>query len=1187
MCRAAKAAATASGPAQLALAYNSDSYNGRVGMGWSLSGLAKISRCDSSYVANGVVDKVNLDNDDFLCLNGQSLVVVSGSYGVQDSEYRTKDDSFVKVQLLGGNYDSVSSYFIVTDKSGGISTFGHTADSVNTLANNTTPMSWLINKYIDNAAIENNILFEYQQANGQQFIKDIYYTGQADSRGSRHVEFIYEDRNDRAFLYLAEGKIENTQRLKQINTYVESSQVFEYNLGYTYSVDSGKSLLSDIEQCAFDDTTKVCLPKKVFEYSDNQQTFSLIESTNAVFNAAYPWNIENQFLADFDNDGILDFVRYDTVHLMTFENDQYTFKKIAQLPFTSFGVAEDMAEVVKLGYFDFNSDGVMDFIGVNDAGHLSIATPNSDWSGFTQLDLGIDMLCHAERVYGETYIGNVTFGLNLKPRGTCRADTVPTQAGGQYLFYRKAEDALYLAKLHPDCTNGVCALPQTPIISTSDMLTTWTSDMSHEQPADFTIKDVDGDGDPDVLWFDHVSDNPDADTQLIWFENVQNGSGPTATHQFVKHVRVFTGIQKRFAMSTGGIHWIDANGDGLEDILFYNDNWFLSINQGNGVFATPYDTGIAAFERSNIEVINANLRGPEHTTHQSIRVVDFNGDGLQDFMFLDRHLNFDTQDPDQRDCLSDRERAHCKEGSGFESPSIHDFSISPLAFGRYSVYLAQFDSAGDIDFTLQQTEIVGSMNYFFPIDADSDGNLDFIGAIRQYDNTTVFRDETDPYPSPPTQVFFQMGSRNAANIAPDLLVNVEDEDIANSFGAQDKFVYQSYNVHQRLKNGGNAVVTDNSDLLDKDYYRIPATKTVVVEHQIKNNIGSFNQINFSYGSPIYHQKGLGFLGYESITTNNIAQGISTYNEYLFDYPLNGKVARTKVYEIADSSLLSQMDNYWCDAVNGGCDSKEVGVWFTRLTSKVSHNYNTDGTWLKTTTQTYSSYDDYGNITSQTTEVKDDEITHLTSVNKHYHSADEDKWWLDKLDYSQVDKSVTYNTDHGVLDGTNDTKWLRTTLVYNTGDERQLASKTQTASDTQIKKVTTYDSYDNYGNNTKVTNSGVADPNQPYSNVQHNAVTEYSYTASEGYFVNAEKNGLWSANAVTQTWDKRFGTPIAAIDINGLVTENQYDALGRVIKTTTSGVPDIDVVINWSDLGVYTATKVQDGSPTVVETFDRH
>jgi len=65
----------------LSLDYSSAAGDGVVGLGWTLSGLPSISRCPRTVAQDTIHGNVNYNTNDKFCLDGQRLMVISGTYG--------------------------------------------------------------------------------------------------------------------------------------------------------------------------------------------------------------------------------------------------------------------------------------------------------------------------------------------------------------------------------------------------------------------------------------------------------------------------------------------------------------------------------------------------------------------------------------------------------------------------------------------------------------------------------------------------------------------------------------------------------------------------------------------------------------------------------------------------------------------------------------------------------------------------------------------------------------------------------------------------------------------------------------------------------------------------------------------------------------------------------------------------
>src|SRR3984885_12434771 len=71
----------------LSLVYNSQAGIGPLGVGWAISGLGAITRCNQTLAQNGTPAPVALAISDSYCLNGILLRLTNGTYGTANSTY--------------------------------------------------------------------------------------------------------------------------------------------------------------------------------------------------------------------------------------------------------------------------------------------------------------------------------------------------------------------------------------------------------------------------------------------------------------------------------------------------------------------------------------------------------------------------------------------------------------------------------------------------------------------------------------------------------------------------------------------------------------------------------------------------------------------------------------------------------------------------------------------------------------------------------------------------------------------------------------------------------------------------------------------------------------------------------------------------------------------------------------------
>jgi RHS repeat-associated protein len=276
----------------LSLNYASTKNNGMLGMGWSLGGLSTITRCPAivdrdDFAGKGFPRPITYNADDWLCLDGHALIVTPGhTYGSDGAEYRTEIDTFAKIVSNGGAVGAPNS-FTVSTKDGRILTYGATADSsVYAGFNESIKRIWALNQVTDRSGNSMSIAYKSHVVAG---IESIFNTdipgGQPDDTGelvpaqisygasqnsafsdSRFVQFSYETRPDPRDGFVSGVEAVSTQRLTQIDTFVGSDPIRTYKLGYKNGFSDGNSIVS-ISDCGYDGSTQRCLPATTFQYN--------------------------------------------------------------------------------------------------------------------------------------------------------------------------------------------------------------------------------------------------------------------------------------------------------------------------------------------------------------------------------------------------------------------------------------------------------------------------------------------------------------------------------------------------------------------------------------------------------------------------------------------------------------------------------------------------------------------------------------------------------------------------------------------------------------------------------------------------------------------------------------------------------------------------------------------------------
>lgn len=264
----------------LSLSYSSQAGNGIVGMGWSLNGIPSIGRCAPTIAQDGAVGTITYTASDRFCMNGNRLVVVnSGVYGADGTEYRTEIDTFSRIvsHVAAG---TGLTWFQVWTKAGQILEFGNTPDSQIMSPGITAIRTWSVDKISDYAGNYQKITYGAGTSGGEVYPMEIDY---AFSSGSTQpynkINFLYAARPDVFSKYQSGAQIKTSLRLTDIVAYSSGSVVSDYRLGYQTAqtaTDTGRSQLTNIQICPSTTALQAsCLPATTLTSSPGDATLSV------------------------------------------------------------------------------------------------------------------------------------------------------------------------------------------------------------------------------------------------------------------------------------------------------------------------------------------------------------------------------------------------------------------------------------------------------------------------------------------------------------------------------------------------------------------------------------------------------------------------------------------------------------------------------------------------------------------------------------------------------------------------------------------------------------------------------------------------------------------------------------------------------------------------------------------------
>jgi RHS repeat-associated protein len=328
---------------QLALEYTSRGGGGVLGLGWSVSGLSRISRCAKTRAFDGHNEPVLFNDDDAFCLDGKRLRRISSSGG-NGAEYRLEDDPGTRIVLhqtdpIGPDYFDVYSgtgrrmrYGTAPGTSGVpaivsgdrlvqkmwvTSSFASGPQSLSTAP---TRFAWAVSSILDPGA--NEITFSYNsvfsfvpEAPVQSFLawelrpSEIAYAG-----GNRKVSFIYKvaPRDDQRITWISGFPIADVSLLDRIQVSAPAPTVprplRDYRFAYDPSPMSQRPLLSSVTECAVlcptsGSCSPTCRRPITFGYEQGSEEFEQMSTGISIDGLNGKAPILSLHPADIDGDG--------------------------------------------------------------------------------------------------------------------------------------------------------------------------------------------------------------------------------------------------------------------------------------------------------------------------------------------------------------------------------------------------------------------------------------------------------------------------------------------------------------------------------------------------------------------------------------------------------------------------------------------------------------------------------------------------------------------------------------------------------------------------------------------------------------------------------------------------------------------------------------------------------------------
>ncbi|MBR9728086.1 hypothetical protein G3R48_08830, partial [Shewanella intestini] len=1133
---------------KVSLSYNSQSGNGVAGVGWSLNAGSGISRCGATYAQDGFTRSVTFNaNTDRLCFNGQRLIT-SGTYGTSGTEYRTEMDSFVKV-IQSGGINSSSTNFTVHRPDGSTATYGANANSRFAPVGLATTLNWKVTQE-SWAGGNNTIDYEYDTSvAGEHLLSKIYYTGSAGTEGDRVVEFKYENRNDTRLSYLAGGKLVTERRLKQINTQYGSDIVSKYSITYKSSNASSRSLLDSVQQCGYKTGIESCTKNTNLNWSSNNQdiltkTAPLTIGEQQVFQDKVKIH-EFQPHGDVDGDGTVDFPDY-------FTNAEQELKGTHGFTSEKTCHYEYAMGRYNCSTFDLDLDGKID-VHTSINGQLWIDF-SDDTLSFQSTGLSYTPSDSKNIIIGASDIdGDGLIDLVLKEYDS--GDDVWRVYFNQSNYQKVAANKIFTESQE---------LFRAPKASSGNIFRS-TKSLS-------LVGDIDGNGLTDFL-VSYVGGNQLGSVPVARLSHFLLNESSPANFQHSSLLAPSLLVNSNQSEMSFFHMMADINGDSLPDIIAWQHNssgrqlgYLLNIG---GAFESWIEFGGDVELKTRQHAI---ALGPVESFDiyypkffNSIQFADIDLDGTSEMMLPGERLI--------TACAKVGEpiagfKTRCGDAlyKDIRTSSTADFPTTAINTADYDDSIYRYDaikfvlqSNGGYALTRSSSDFIGSAHQARFMDLFGDGLIDLLttyGPRRTAGNNVHWIQDPsssmwgENYGAYMTRNF---GSGNAQTNSDYKSVDYL-QSVTDGIGNQSSWRYRPLSTGEASAGQTKMYQTDHEYVGD-GYIHFGSSMYVVQSFEQSNGIGGTNETEYAYKGAIYNLQGRGFTGFREIIEKDVARNKTTQTVFKQKFPQVG-LLESQTVKVAGTTVATTTQA-WAD----NPQHSFTGVYHNINTNTLTHSYGLSGASEQRSsveqTVDLAGVDEHGNIGKRTkivTDFVDGGANRYQSVIETDFTADLDNWFLRKFASKKTTTNVTergWANDPYLTADTEQWQLLTINAWHSAHHQPTNVSYTAKGSNCDRVEATTFNEY---GLPTEVSVTGQTSS----CGALTARTTSFTYTkdgtsqADDGYLpyqVTNAKNHL-----TTTEYNMGLGVPTKVTAPNSIITETEYDAIGRPVQLSQTGSP---------------------------------
>lgn len=1124
---------------QVSLSYSSGGGTGILGKGWALNGFSSISRCRKTLVHDGKSEPITWTSADRFCLDGQRLILISGTYGAANSTYKIEMDSFTTVTVVG-DVLAGSGYFKSVSKDGSTSFFGRTSNSkfYNSTAGVSKTLTWAQSRFQDNVGNGIDYIYEGSSTDGQR-LKTIQYAYNVVSLNSStipqsgvsnaSVAFEYTNRPDPSFSFVAGYKFNQTKRLNRVIVKNEGTEVRRYVLDYmaeTTTDSRYQNNISRLERIRECNGQFNCLVPTTFMWGGGSH-LSMSALTNSVNlnDANTSKYLLNYFFADVTGNG-----KQDLVYLM-FESGTATSATVSvRIKYADESDSSTRSSVIyfynkkyadiRLASIDYNGDGRQDlalYDGSSWKIYLATPRPDNKWAIDSSSTLISPGITTADTGFIDINSDGLADAVTKDSYRLLKRNAEPNTSNKAYSFDTPINFVWDGISTFPGMSDPVA-------VGISCGASTYSKRISAGRAADFN-----GDGVVDFIgeYIQSATCNPPS-------APVPQVITKSLTYALV----VVNGQVKNY----GGAHItgtditpIDINGDGLSDLVYLSGsgNYYYRMNNGAG------------FDDPLLWVtLPTYTSGPKAIP----QFLDFNGDGFVDVVWHNR-----SDGKIYVRLWGATENTVIKSGVGTAQNDAH-MVMDVTGDGLYDHLRVTSTSLNTYKGVLAITGAPIPCHYY-----STPGGMQCMGG--------------NPNPSIPVPENEQHTHIYAIDTGLGAVTRINYGTLANSGRYTTADVNLSVTTEVRptgcpqdmgypCSPTYTTTVTDASDFYSRlnGGWQLPAgSSTLVANNENKGapvlevngaiqvvttvessaptagalpgnvNQNAMSKVDYYYGEAKMQASGRGFLGFGTLKTIDAQTNITTLSTYRQDFPFTGKPLSTVVFKdsSANTSLLSSASNKWAYKQFTGADDTKYYQPYISDSEEKTFDYASAA--LLQTIISNNQYDDFGNLTESTvitSGMKADGTTATALTKKtvnDYGTSDAYK------KFGRLTSSTVTTTRDGISASRSSTF-----TYYGASDpkgaEYLLKSETVDVADLAV-TTTTYE-YDSFGNKTKVVTAASDSLNTK------SVVNNFGTT---GRYLVSTTNDLQQSSQITSR--DIFGNVKKATDINQIQSETFYDAMG--------------------------------------------